>query len=149
MMHSAIETQTAQPSDISGILTFLESVLSLESGFVFNRTAQRKGLEMLVKSTRYHLILAREHGSMVGLALAQKLPSLPTTDLVVRIEEILIRRIPGFEAVDHRLLAGLRSWATEVGANRLILPIFSNRSTSFGFFKSMNWCALAGAEPGN
>lgn len=147
MMHSSIKTKTAQPSDISGILSFLEGVLSLESGFVFNRTAQRKGLEMLVKSTRYHLILAREHGSLVGLALAQALPSLPTTDHVVRIEEILIRRIPGFEMVDHSLLAGLRSWATELGANRLIIPIFSNRSTSFGFFKSMNWCALAGTDP--
>jgi GNAT superfamily N-acetyltransferase len=138
-----ITIRTACPEDIPRMSDLLADLFSLESDFEPDVVKQVKGLNALVAdpSGRALVLVAVNHGTVVGMATAQTLVSTAEGGRVALVEDVIVDARFRCRGIGTMLLTRIIDWARENKLTRLQLLADKSNHVAVDFYHSRGWTA--------
>jgi GNAT superfamily N-acetyltransferase len=138
-----ITIRTACPEDIPRMSDLLADLFSLESDFEPDVVKQVKGLNALVAdpSGRALVLVAVNHGTVVGMATAQTLVSTAEGGRVALVEDVIVDARFRCRGIGTMLLTRIIDWARENKLTRLQLLADKANHVAVDFYRSRGWTA--------
>lgn len=131
--------RTAVKKDIPRLIALLEQLFSIEEDFVFDRTRQQRGLELLFDSDMAHIFAAEEGGIIIGMVTGQLVISTAEGALSLLVEDMVVDASQRHKGVGRSLLQALGMWAEKRGARRMQLLADLDNQPAFLFYERAGW----------
>jgi ribosomal protein S18 acetylase RimI-like enzyme len=131
--------QPAILHDLDDMVLLLQQLFGIEKDFHFDAGRQRKGLELLLDSTRSIIMVAKEQDSVIGMATGQLVISTAEGGPSLLVEDVVVKVSRQNEGIGSRLLQGLGEWGAERGAGRMQLLADRTNSSALNFYHGQGW----------
>lgn len=126
--------------DIEELADLLEELFSVEVDFTFDRTKQKKGLELMLDKTGQRVIFVAEvDNQIVGMCSSQLVVSTAEGGISALIEDMVICTQYRSQGIGTLLLSAVENWSVKQGAIRLQLFADKDNKNALSFYKKMNW----------
>jgi GNAT superfamily N-acetyltransferase len=131
--------QPAVLQDLDDMVLLLQQLFGIEKDFHFDADRQRKGLELLLDSTRSVIMVAKEQDSVIGMATGQLVISTAEGGPSLLVEDVVVKVSRQNEGIGSKLLQGLGEWGAERGAGRMQLLADRTNSSALNFYHRQGW----------
>ena len=139
LRYTQIEVRPAVPGDIAVLTTLLELLFAVEEDFHFDEARQRKGLELMIRSSACCILVAEDEGEVIGMCSGQVTISTAEGGPALLVEDVVVKTDRQGQNVGKRLLGALDNWAMERGISRLQLLADRNNGKALGFYHKLGW----------
>lgn len=129
----------AAQSDIPAMVRLLRRLFALEADFDFSAERQRRGLELLLAAPSAMVMVAEEHGEVVGMATAQLVISTAEGGPSLLIEDLVIVPTRRNQGLGTALLVALDEWGVAMGADRMQLLADRTNIPALNFYRHKGW----------
>lgn len=136
-----VNIRPAVSSDIEALTSFLAILFSIEEDFFFNKTLQRRGLELMLANDRCCVLVADVNGQAVGMCSGQLTISTAEGGPALLVEDMVVLGDYRGQGIGQRLMAKVAEWAKTKGASRLQLLADRNNTPALEFYKHLGWQA--------
>lgn len=138
-MKTTAIVRRATVSDVAAMIDLLQALFSLETDFAFDRTRQRRGLELLLQAKDSCVLVAEKERQVVGMCTAQLLVSTAEGGLKAIIEDVSVSEEWRGQEIGTKLLAGIEQWAIRQGVKRLDLLADRHNIPALSFYRKVGW----------
>jgi ribosomal protein S18 acetylase RimI-like enzyme len=139
LRYTPIEVRPAVPGDIAVLTTLLELLFSVEEDFHFDEARQRKGLELMLNNPAGCILVAEDHGEVIGMCSGQTTISTAEGGPALLIEDVVVKSDRQGRNIGRQLLSELGNWAKKRGISRLQLLADRNNEHALGFYQKLGW----------
>jgi GNAT superfamily N-acetyltransferase len=130
----------ASESDIPAMLHLLHQLFTLEADFVFSGERQQRGLELLLAADNTaRIMVAEDHGEVVGMATAQLVISTAEGGPSLLVEDLVVGPTRQNRGIGTALLTALAAWGADRGAGRMQLLADRTNSPALDFYRQKGW----------
>ena len=129
----------ARNKDIPALIGLLEELFSIEKDFFFDPEAQKRGIELLIRSDDDRIFVAEIDKNVVGMCSVQILISTAKGGKVGLVEDVVVSKNYQGHGVGRTLMSKIDNYAKELGLSRLQLLADKNNHLAIGFYKNMGW----------
>jgi ribosomal protein S18 acetylase RimI-like enzyme len=126
-------------SDTEALTSFLEILFSIEEDFFFNKTLQRRGLELMLTNDRCCVLVADVNGQAVGMCSGQLTISTAEGGPALLVEDMVVLGEYRGQGIGQRLMAKVAEWGKTKGVSRLQLLADRNNTPALEFYKRLGW----------
>ena len=138
----SIIIRKAGPSDINQMVDLLKELFSIERDFIFNKSAQRQGLSMMLDDNEKRCIMvAASEDQIIGMCSAQLLVSTAEGGTVALIEDMVVAKLYQEKGIGRKLLLAIEKWAYKKKAKRVQLLADKNNINALDFYKKQKWAS--------
>ena len=140
MTFHSIIIRKAGPSDINQMVDLLKELFSIEQDFIFNESAQRQGLSMMLDDNEKCCIMVAASGDqIIGMCSAQLLISTAEGGMAALIEDMVVAELYRGKGIGRKLLLAIEKWAYKKKAKRIQLLADRNNINALDFYKKQKW----------
>jgi ribosomal protein S18 acetylase RimI-like enzyme len=139
MAEIPIEVRPAVPGDVAVLTTLLELLFSVEEDFHFDLARQRKGLELMMSNPAGCILVAEDHGEVIGMCTGQITISTAEGRQALLVEDVVVRGDRQGRNIGTQLLCALGKWAMDRGISRLQLLADRSNEKALGFYQKLGW----------
>ena len=129
----------ARNEDIPALIGLLDELFSIEKDFFFDPEAQKRGIELLIRSADDRIFVAEIDKNVVGMCSVQILISTAKGGRVGLVEDVVVSKNYQGQGVGRTLLSAIDNYAKELGLSRLQLLADKNNHLAIGFYRNMGW----------
>lgn len=129
----------AKREDLEPMLLLLQQLFGIEEDFNFDAMRQRKGLELLLESTRSVILVAQEQHSVIAMGTAQLVISTAEGRLSLLVEDVVVKQSWQKNGIGSQLLQSLADWGADKGARRMQLLADQANSPALDFYYRKGW----------
>jgi ribosomal protein S18 acetylase RimI-like enzyme len=129
----------ARNDDIPALIGLLEELFSIEKDFFSGPEAQKRGLELLIRSADDRIFVAEIDKNVVGMCSVQILISTAEGGKVGLVEDVVVSKNYQGHGVGRTLMSAIDNYAKELGLSRLQLLADKNNHLAIGFYKNIGW----------
>jgi GNAT superfamily N-acetyltransferase len=129
----------ASRSDVPAMTHLLHQLFAIEADFDFSAERQRRGLELLLATTRAMAVVAEEDGKVVGMATAQLVISTAEGGPSLLIEDLVVVPSHQRKGIGGALLIALAKWGAGLGAERMQLLADRTNTSALDFYRHIGW----------
>ncbi|HVY07309.1 MAG TPA: GNAT family N-acetyltransferase [Burkholderiales bacterium] len=143
-VNPSFRIERARADDIPALIDLLAALFAIESDFSPDRSAQRRGLELLLSlpDDRATILVARAQDErVIGLASAQLVISTAEGAASAWIEDVVVQESFRGKGIARQLLVGLEAWSRRHGATRLQLLADAGNAPALDFYRHLGWQA--------
>ena len=127
-------------ADINQMIGLLEELFSIEEDFIFNESAQRQGLSLMLNDNQNRCIMVAASGRKVmGMCSAQLLVSTSEGRMAALIEDMVVTKSYQGKGTGKKLLKSIEKWAVNNGAKRIQLLADINNINALNFYETQKW----------
>lgn len=135
-------TRRATYEDIPSLVRLLQQLFCVESDFDFDADKHRKGLELLIASTKDVVLVAVDEGRVVGMLTCQVAISTVQGGLAGVVEDVVVDSELKGRGIGKKLLMALEEWAKLQGITRLQLLADQDNKPALQFYEKAGWSTL-------
>lgn len=129
----------ATEDDLDDMVMLLHQLFSIEKDFEFDGPRQKRGLELLLKSTSSVIMVAEKNQAVIGMGTAQIVISTAEGGPVLLVEDVVVTPPWQHQGIGTKLLRALGDWGTIRGARRLQLLADQNNYSGLNFYHGRGW----------
>lgn len=134
-----VNIRPAVYSDLEALTSFLEILFSIEEDFFFNKTLQRRGLELMLTNVRCCVLVAEVNGQAVGMCSGQLTISTAEGGPALLVEDMVVLGDYRGQGIGQRLMAKVAEWGKTKGVSRLQLLADRNNTPALEFYNHLGW----------
>lgn len=134
-----VNIRPAVYSDLEALTSFLEILFSIEEDFFFNKTLQRRGLELMLTNVRCCVLVAEVNGQAVGMCSGQLTISTAEGGPALLVEDMVVLGDYRGQGIGQRLMAKVAEWGKTKGVSRLQLLADRNNPPALEFYNHLGW----------
>lgn len=139
MSDAQVKIRPAVSSDIEALTSLLQILFSIEEDFFFNKSLQRRGLELMLTNERCCVLLAEVNGQVVGMCSGQLTISTAEGGPALLAEDMVVLGDYRGQGIGQRLMAEVAEWGKTRGVSRLQLLADRNNTPALEFYKRLGW----------
>ncbi len=137
---SEIRIRTARCADIPAMTELLSDLFAIETDFLIDSSAQRKGLSALLNATEKTVVkVAVDSGRVVGMVTGQIVISTAEGGNSMLVEDLVVRPEYRGKGIGSALLAGIEQTARERECLRMQLLADRRNAKALKFYAKRNW----------
>ena len=134
-----IVIRPALAGDLDSLVALLRALFAIEEDFFFDEARQRRGLRLLLDSSRACLLVAEKGGEVVGMCSGQLLVSTAEGGLSLLVEDVVVSEQWRGQGVGRLLMEAISAWAVRRNATRLQLLADRNNTPALDFYRHLGW----------
>lgn len=134
-----VDIRPAVSSDIEALTSLLEILFSVEEDFFFDRTLQRRGLELMLRNERCCVLVADVNGQAIGMCTGQLTISTAEGGPALLVEDMVVHGDYRRQGIGQRLMTKVAEWGKIQGASRLQLLADRNNAPGLEFYRKLGW----------
>ena len=134
-----LNIRAARNGDLDNLTELLRTLFSIEVDFTFNKTLQRRGLQLMLENFRGCVLVAEINDRVIGMCSGQLTISTAEGGAALLVEDVVVDASLRGQGVGRRLMEGLGAWARQQGASRLQLLADRNNAPALEFYKRLGW----------
>lgn len=131
----------ARAEDVPALVELLRALFALEADFDFDAAKQERGLVLLLASDAGCVLVAREAGSVIGMASVQLVISTAEGAPSAWIEDVCVTPTARGNGTGRALLNAALAWARSRGATRAQLLADLQNLPALAFYERLGWQA--------
>lgn len=139
MPDGQVNIRPAVSSDIEALTSLLKILFTVEEDFFFNRTLQRRGLELMLSNERGCVLVAEVNGQVAGMCSGQLTISTAEGGPALLLEDMIVHEEYRGRGLGMQLIEKVAEWGKTNGASRLQLLADRNNSPALGFYNKLGW----------
>ncbi len=133
-------TRLASPHDLPRLADLLGELFALEHEFAPDRTAQMRGLAMVLDlGEAARIVVAEKGGRPVGMAVLHYMVSTHLGRRVALLEDVVVARSERGRGVGRHLMAAVIETARADGAHRITLLTDPDNTAARTFYESFGF----------
>ena len=129
----------ARNKDIPALIMLLKELFSIEKDFSFDPKAQKRGIELLIRSVDNRIFVAEIDKNIVGMCSVQILISTANGGKVGLVEDVVVSTKYQGHGLGKTLMNAIDNYAKELGLSRLQLLADKNNHPAIDFYNNMGW----------
>ena len=130
----------AEIKDVEAMSSLLYQLFSIEEDFTFDEIKQKRGLELLIRSTESSVAFVAElEGKVLGMLTAQTNISTAEGKKAAVLEDMIIDKNYRKQGIGKKLMQAMELWAKEQGISRLQLLADKTNSPALLYYKKLGW----------
>ena len=129
----------ANQHDLDDMVVLLKLLFGIEKDFHFDADRQRRGLALLLDSPFAVIMVAKEQGSVIGMATGQLVISTAEGGSSLLVEDVVVQPFHQNQGIGSSLLQALTDWGTERGAGRMQLLADLTNYPALDFYRRKGW----------
>ncbi len=136
-----ITIRTAKPSDIPQLVELLKELFTVEANFDFDQEKQTRGLNLLLTSDKYFILVAQflNDDRVLGMCTLQTLISTAEGGMLGLLEDLIVAADFLNFGVGSKLVAEAFFLAERQGLKRLQLLADKNNPPALNFYQKQGW----------
>ncbi|MFW5501459.1 MULTISPECIES: GNAT family N-acetyltransferase [unclassified Maridesulfovibrio] len=138
-MPTTVHIRNANSADLDPMTDLLKSLFSVEKDFSADGNRQMKGLRMLLGNPRARILVAEEHGGVVGMCTGQIVISTAEGGPSILVEDVVVRSDRQGEGIGTMLMEAILEFAEENRATRLQLLADCDNTPALKFYEKIGW----------
>ena len=136
----AVNIRKATQNDIDAMASLLYQLFSIEEDFTFDETKQKRGLELLIRSTESAVAFVAElEGKVLGMLTAQTNISTAEGKKAAVLEDMIIEKNYRQQGIGKKLMQTMELWAKEQGISRLQLLADKTNAPALLYYEKLGW----------
>ena len=117
MPDGQVNIRPAVSSDIEALTSLLKILFTVEEDFFFNRTLQRRGLELMLSNERGCVLVAEVNGQVAGMCSGQLTISTAEGGPALLLEDMIVHEEYRGRGLGMQLIEKVAEWGKTNGAS--------------------------------
>lgn len=138
-VHGKVTIRKGNKADIDTLISLLKILFAIEEDFTFNKTKQRRGLELMLDNNRGTVLVAQLESMIIGMCTGQLMISTTEGGYSVMVEDVIVLPEYRGKGVGRILITELCDWARKRDCKRLQLLADGNNLPALQFYKHLGW----------
>ncbi|NDV23373.1 GNAT family N-acetyltransferase [Desulfovibrio sp. JC022] len=138
-MPTTVHIRNANSADLVPMTDLLKSLFSVEKDFSVDGSRQLNGLKMLLGNPRARILVAEEHGEVVGMCTGQIVISTAEGGPSILVEDVVVRSDRQGAGIGSQLMEAILGFAEEQRATRLQLLADCDNTPALKFYQKIGW----------
>lgn len=129
----------ARQQDVEQLVGLLHSLFTIEEDFCADTGKQHRGLELMLRDERSHILVAEADGQVVGMCTGQVVISTAEGGPAILVEDMVVAENFRGQGLGRALLDGLIAWGQEQGATRMQLLADCTNQPALDYYRHLGW----------